>query len=650
MGNEELEISNINVSDNEKFFFSIDLKIKNQLAMTEENKKALLMHLGDNVYSLTIPRNCFTSSQIKRLTDRGQYMHLPNIAKGKRFFCISLRYLKNYCYRLGESQWYNEKHALAFFYYCPDHVCEIFKEKLKNRSSLTLDIKKEIELSLSNKIFSYRIEFSKLLSESLWRGISLSCAVEEIINMGKKYLKFYKNLYRALKEHYSKLNFKLANKNMVIVDNGILSLIDYQALADEIFALGYENKIREYLKYFSIKDLNVKQNIPILVARSLKYKNAYSDVLGKYEKDIFIQAERLNSGKQGSIKITEIENNKKKISLWIKRSFFYLDRQNFKARAIFDDDKNPKIVSLVGDQISSIAIFPALLKGAIEHLNFNCDYVRVLSTNQDVITIGKDNSTAKDIKILDKKAHSLFKMISQDRADPLNIDEKLVLPRNGAGIFQFRIVPKIFFDLINTAENQHLRLGPGQADYLRGLALSCLQESGLAIENFKKSLISDRFDADVWSALGNAMIECGLIKDALKFFKVAFELSPEDPDSAFNLGRIKFETGDISGSIDNLERAVKLCPASPNYLTSLGKAYIRANRIHDALKALAQAIKCDPDCTTAQLAIAEIHLSAGKNDMARKHALLAYRSDPLHEGVADFLWNLLHRQKSNASG
>lgn len=188
---------------------------------------------------------------------------------------------------------------------------------------------------------------------------------------------------------------------------------------------------------------------------------------------------------------------------------------------------------------------------------------------------------------------------------------------------------------------------PGHDSYLLGLAYECLHEWSLAVAQFQKALRQDSKDPDILSALGSALLELGQAKEALPFIKHAFDLLPEDPEVANNLGRINLECGQVNEAISAFERAVRLSPASANFLANLGNGYLLAARPDDALAILNKAVRCNPSFAPAHESLAYLHLQCGDESQAKKHALLAYKENPVDPNIANLLWRLTVGKKDS---
>ncbi len=312
--------------------------------------------------------------------------------------------------------------------------------------------------------------------------------------------------------------------------------------------------------------------------------------------------------------------------LWLKRSERHLFRHTYKARAIFDSENKKCVLSLVGEQVATIALFPALIKGVFESLSLGSPKsIRVIAHNEDVVTLAHDTASWVDINATSQKASALFKLVSTDGADPLSLFEQLTLPEVGVGNFQIKTVPDAFFELIDTAETFKNSMPRGHNHYLLGLAYECLHEWGLAAAEFQKALRMDNNDPDIYHNLGCALMEIGQVEQGMPFLKRAFDMLPEDPEVANNLGRISLECGQINDAINAFEHAVKLSPGTADFLKNLGDGYLLAARPHDALEILNKAVRCDPHFALAHASLASLHLAIGDEGLAKKHALIAYK-------------------------
>lgn len=639
------DIKFINSSDNGGDFAR---NIAHQTQQTYISHTNILQELQKGIYLLTVRKNDIENPlQLKKLSDKAQYAILPAKHNNEPFGKISLNSLKNQCHGLLSSPWAKYLHGKGspltcqlYFYFHLPYVERTLVQKLEPTHFNVREILSNRTVLMSDGEYNYPVSIAKLPSVAIWNNETLLQAIDQQMDVLVTKFTLLRELNSSIKNAFRSSEWTLHDGQMRYTQGGLTRSFDYASLLDDICFAGYQNRIEQYLAHFRASDLDSSSSFPTVSVRSLVHLKARPQSLSNLQNGYAICAAKENLGKQTPIDAKD-KNSSKAFSLWLNRAQRHVIRHNYHARVIFASETAKGAFSLVGEQIASIALFPGLVKGVFESLNIEAPpSVRMIAHNEDVITIAHDTASWADINLVNQKAASLFKLISNDGADPLSLFEQIRLPDIGVGTFQLRMVPDSFFELIETAHTMKHSMPPGHDHYLLGLAFECLHEWGLAVAEFQKALRFDSNDADILHALGSALMEIEQIKEALPFLKRAFDLLPEDPEVANNCGLSSIECGQLEDAIKAFERAVRLSPGSADYLKNLGDGYLLAARPLDALATLNKAIRCNPHSAQAHASLAHLHLAGGDEDLAKKHALIAYRENPVDANIANLLWHL----------
>lgn len=615
--------------------------INQQTHQTNKHDYNLLQKIHADIFLLTVKKP-ITDLKLKKLSTEAQYALLPELHEEKPFYKISFSSLKNQCHIYGENSQVSQIDATSvelIFYFQLSLVEDALAQALKGTNFVVREILTNKTIIITDGIFNYPLIISKVPSLTIWQGLkSMDVAFKKELESLEKKARLMAELFQALKTVYQ-VDWQLKDGQMSYCQNGKRKPFDYISVLDDMIYVGHQNRSEEYLKNFNLSDLD-SSSFPTVSIRSMVHLKARPSCLSQVENGYAIVASRECAGNQ-----TVIENlSQKSFPLWLKRSFRHIPRHRYQARVIFSEDKS--VFSLVGEQISSIALFPALVKGVFESLDIDAPKsVRLVAHSEDVLTIAKDESSWMDINATNKKASSLFRMICHDGADPLSLFEQILLPKVGLGQFKLQIVPEQFFELTHVAKSLKYSIPAGHDHYLLGLAFQCVREWGLALLEFQKALRFDAQDPEILHAYGCALMELGQGLDAAPFLKKAFELLPEDPEVANNFGRSNLECGEIGEAISAFERAVRLSPGSADYLKNLGDGYWLAARPHEAMDSLQKALRCDPYFAEAHASLAHLHLEIGDHSQAEKHALLAYKENPSDANIASLLWQLTVSKK-----
>ena len=83
--------------------------------------------------------------------------------------------------------------------------------------------------------------------------------------------------------------------------------------------------------------------------------------------------------------------------------------------------------------------------------------------------------------------------------------------------------------------------------------------------------------------LANAMVDRGLIADAIVHYQTALRLKPDYPEAHSNLGNALLKAGRGAEAIAECQKALQLEPAYAKAHNNLGNALLEAGRIQEAL-------------------------------------------------------------------
>ena len=92
--------------------------------------------------------------------------------------------------------------------------------------------------------------------------------------------------------------------------------------------------------------------------------------------------------------------------------------------------------------------------------------------------------------------------------------------------------------------------------------------------------------AQVQTALGLTYIALDQPRDAVRVFKRAIELDPQDPLPRYQLGTLQSDMGLLPHAEENLRVAVDANPENVEYQEALGFTYYKANKAEQAIEAL----------------------------------------------------------------
>ncbi|MGH7249664.1 MAG: tetratricopeptide repeat protein, partial [Minisyncoccia bacterium] len=430
-----------------------------------------------------------------------------------------------------------EDYAHIIFYY---HFNTIEQALLKDLDGSQFHIREKLSNNvflISDNMYIYPFNLALLPAQTLWQERTLEWCSRHQVEKIKHRFALFPVLLKALQEEFKTAHFHLHNGQIIYTLEGLTKPFDYASLCDDLLFSQQEGNISGYLKHFHLQDLDCTSAYPTVSIRSQVHLRARPQSMSLEKNGYAICAATDSQGLQTPAR-THSQKTKRSFFLWQKRSERYLPRQNYTARAIIHRHQDDFVIALIGEQIASIALFPSLVKSALEHADApKAPLVNLVAHNEDILTIASPSASWRWLNEANIKARTLFKMIAEDGSDPLTLFERMRLPNHGVGIFTLHEVPAQFFELTDTATNLKHTMPPGHHHYLNGLAYECIHEWGLAIAEFQKALRLDANDADILHALGSALLEIGSFKEGYPFLKKAFAKLPEDAEVANNLGR-----------------------------------------------------------------------------------------------------------------
>lgn len=635
--------------------YNVGLLIEKQFKATYEYSDGLIQELIAGVFMLTLKEpDSLISLNLKKICDRVQYSLLPENHNNDPFAKFSYFQLRNICHTEQACHWaqligrqdYSSHRIHTFFFYNLDLFDCLWKKHLSREGFHIKEYLSNRLMIISDGTYNYPYNLGKLPAFCLWRQQPIKEIIKTEIDLVKKRFSLFPKIYESLSSSSDPYSWSLNNGEMIYSSNKETCSFDYASIVDDILHSDESHNTKNYINNFKVSDIDSRYYFPTISVRSLIHLRARPSSLSSLQNGYALCAALEKNGKQKPVE-TKNENSLDTFHLWFKRAIRHLSHHQYHARIVMIEKEATQAFSLVGEQVASIAVFPKLIKGVLEQLNFGQQsHVRLIAHNEDVLTIAFKEASWNEINEVNHKAMSLFKMVSSDGADPLSLFEEIELPPHGVGTFHLSLVPNEYFELIDTAITLKYSLPPGHDHYLLGLSYECLHEWALAVNEFEKALRLDSQDSNILSALGSSLMELGSFEHALPFIKRAYEKLPEDADLANTLGKLHLNFGNIDDAIKAFERAVRLSPGSAKFLANLGKGYLLAARTYDALETLNQAVRCDPNCAIAHHQLAELHLQSGDEEQAKKHALIAYRENPHNTNIANLLWRLTVGKKN----
>lgn len=192
-------------------------------------------------------------------------------------------------------------------------------------------------------------------------------------------------------------------------------------------------------------------------------------------------------------------------------------------------------------------------------------------------------------------------------------------------------VPRNYYDLalVDLSEKLYTRAAARLETYLRldpqnatahvllGHAYHNLNETGPAIEQFKKALALDPQLPLAHFHLGFAYQSQGDLKGALEQFRQEMEFNPTFVESYWHAGDIEIEQGDLMAAEESFQKGLRLKPVAFQGHYGVGRVLLAQKQFSGAQKELERAIELEPANVEAHYALARTYQRMGNSKSAQ---------------------------------
>ena len=162
--------------------------------------------------------------------------------------------------------------------------------------------------------------------------------------------------------------------------------------------------------------------------------------------------------------------------------------------------------------------------------------------------------------------------------------------------------------------------------------------SSKSVTEIKGSGIEDyEMTPEHWFNLGNAYYDSGKYKEAIKSFKQALRINPDDAEAHFNLGVAYGGLGKYKEAIESYKQAIRIDPDCRDAHYNLGVAYYESGRHQEAIESYKHTIRIDPDCKSAHYNLGLTYGKLGKREEAIEACKQAIRINPDDAKALSFL-------------
>ena len=165
-----------------------------------------------------------------------------------------------------------------------------------------------------------------------------------------------------------------------------------------------------------------------------------------------------------------------------------------------------------------------------------------------------------------------------------------------------------------------------------------------AIRDFRKALELWPNQSKDHNNLGKALVQKGRIAEAMDHFQTALRVSPDDPDTESNIGAASLQQGDADEAISHLRRAVEKWPRHAQGHINLGNALLQNREIDAAIAEYEKTLALPFDHAESHYSIGTALRQKGDVEEAIVHYRKALELRPDYANAHNNLGNALRQQ------
>jgi tetratricopeptide (TPR) repeat protein len=166
----------------------------------------------------------------------------------------------------------------------------------------------------------------------------------------------------------------------------------------------------------------------------------------------------------------------------------------------------------------------------------------------------------------------------------------------------------------------------------------------LAVKNFRKAIQMAPEEAMYWNNLGETYREMGSIGEALDCYRKAVQYRGGYAEAHSNWGIALMAIGRHAEAEQQLTRAIQLNPQLSNAYFNLGVLHTDTGDMEQARQAYEHVLRLEPANTDALVNLAYVEKEHGRPDRALAHYLRAIEIDPSHFEAHLNLGNLYYHE------
>ena len=503
-------------------------------------------------------------------------------------------------------------------------------------------------MRISDGRFCAVVGTSTVIAEALWTGCGPLTALMRRVRQVPHELRSFVSLLRGLERRFVGDRFEVVGDHLVVRSAGETARrIDYRHLAAAARASGLA--IDTFLRGASLIDLIERaENAAgdgdvVMLLRSPAWAKAWPEALSRphVEGGVICLARQDHHGRITPIRGAASDDDHR---------FDFLEREarrqlpflHVSGHAFVVDQSRPSgatsapAFALVGDRAATLVLDAALVRGLCEQLGPVPDALDVFTVTENIVIISALGASAAVLEEARHRAVRLEGDLFDDGADALDINQRMLLPEHGAGIFELTLVPDEFFQLCDQAD-ENGDLGRAHADYLRGLAYEALGLTDKAVRSFERAVRARADDGELHLALGRSLSVAGDHARAVGVLQRAATTMQDNADVQNALGVALYKTGAGTSARAAFLKAVHLSPDDVAFLVNLARTCCDEQLFTEARVVLEHALRMEPSSAEAHASMAVLLHRTGERKEALHHARAALAEHPDDDTVQELL-------------
>lgn len=157
--------------------------------------------------------------------------------------------------------------------------------------------------------------------------------------------------------------------------------------------------------------------------------------------------------------------------------------------------------------------------------------------------------------------------------------------------------------------------------------------------------VSSALSPDELHEIGKQRIMSKEPEEAVAILAIGVKNKPDDGAMRGNLGTALLQCGMVAQAVETMEKSVGLAPDNVDLVANLAQVYQIADRLEDAAKAYMDALAIAGDDPALHSNLAVVLVAAGQLEKAEEHARTAVALDPEEASYFVNLGHILIRQK-----